>query len=216
MNTNPKGEIHNLFPTPLVKTNIGRDFTKDEIQLLLSDILMWRDKDDKGMTNHRSNDTYLFDNFAGELNDIKKFCEQQLNIYLKEIEGIDTNLATLRITQSWLNKTNPGESHHAHSHGNSYLSGVLYISCLPNDSIIISSRASTMFNNLQFKINKVTQWNGLYHKQSVVKGDLIIFPSWVPHEVFPNETKNKERISLSFNTFPIGEMGEYSGNHLKL
>jgi len=46
---------------------------------------------------------------------------------------------------------------------------------------------------------------------------LILFPSWIPHSVNRNETKDKERISLAFNTFPIGEMGEEKeGSHLKL
>ena len=53
-------------------------------------------------------------------------------------------------------------------------------------------------------------------EQPVTEGDLIIFPSWVPHGVSFNETENKERISLAFNTFPIGEMGDYYGSHLKL
>ena len=53
-------------------------------------------------------------------------------------------------------------------------------------------------------------------KINVKEGDLIIFPSWVPHYVDVNETKDKERISFSFNTFPIGEMGDYYGSHLKL
>ena len=73
-----------------------------------------------------------------------------------------------------------------------------------------------MVNNLEFKKTKVTQWNAMHFKQPVLKGDLIIFPSWFPHYVGINETKNKERVSLSFNTFPIGEMGEYHGSHLEL
>ena len=160
----------------------------------------------------------IFDLYSEEeLKDIKKFCEQQLKIYLEEIEGADTDLAELRITQSWLNKTKPGELHHPHTHRNSYLAGVLYISCLPNDSINLENRAYGLYNNMIFPKKKTTNWNSSGFKQNVTEGDLIIFPSWVLHHVDLNETKNRERISLSFDTFPIGEMGDYGGaTHLKL
>ena len=219
MNTkSAKGELIPLFATPLVKTNIGRDFTKDELQLFLTDIPMWKDEKLRA-SNHQSKDRYLFDTFAEvakELKDIKNFCERQLKIYLEEIEGADTDLATLRITQSWLNNTKPSEHHPSHLHPNSYLSGVLYITCLPNDSIILQNRMQGMFNNIIFPIKKITSWNSLGMKVNVTEGDLLIFPSWVPHRVLPNETKDTNRISLSFNTFPIGEMGEYAGMQLKL
>ena len=203
-----------LFSIPVVVTNIGRDFTETELQLLLSDILIW--KDEGGMSNHQSKDRYLFDSRVDILKDIRKFCESRLKTYLEEIEGVDTNLAGLRITQSWLNKNKPGERHHVHQHPNSYLSAVLYITCLPNDFINFDNRNKELYNNIEFPIKKITQWNSSGMKVNVTEGDLIIFPSWIPHHVDANETKNRERISLSFNTFPIGEMGEYHGSHLKL
>jgi uncharacterized protein (TIGR02466 family) len=216
MNTTKKPELLSLFSTPVVKINIGRDFTKLETDCF-KNILMFRDEK-IGMYNHRSKDHYLFDNtFAEELKDIKEFCESQLKDYLENIEGVDTDLAGLRITQSWLNKNKPGESHHPHAHQNSYLSGVLYISCLQNDNININNRLYRMCNDMKFPIKRTTIWNSVGALINVKEGDLIIFPSWVPHHVDVNETKDVDRISLSFNTFPIGEMGEYNGaTHLKL
>ena len=70
-----------------------------------------------------------------------------------------------------------------------------------------------MFNNLQFPTKKSTPWNAniMYKKIDVEEGDLILFPSWMVHSVDVNDTEDKERISLAFNTFPIGEMG-YNNN----
>jgi len=210
------GEIFNLFPIPLVKTNIGRDFTEDEINYF-QDIPIYRDEQ-KGMMNHRSKDYYLFDNFTEELKDIKSFCEHHLKQYLEEIKGVNTNLAGLRITQSWLSITKPGEYHNPHHHPNSCLSGVLYISCLPNDHIVLSNRSYGLFDNIEFSIKESTEWNATVITVNVKKGDLVLFPSWVPHNVDVNNT-DKERISLSFDTFPIGELGGYGATileHLKL
>ena len=203
-----------LFAIPIVKTNIGRDFTKDEVNFITG-LPMYKDVD-QGMFNHRSKDFYLFDNFVEELKDIKNFCEHQLEQYLKEIEGADTDLATLRITQSWLNTTKPQERHHLHYHANCYLSGILYIRCLPDDHINFSNRSFGSYNNMEFPMKKPTVWNVRTLAQNIIEGDLIIFPSWMQHSVDLNKTKNKDRISLSFNAFPIGKMGQYKGSHLIL
>ena len=207
-----------VFATPVMKFNMNREFTKDESQLLLSDIPMWKD-DKRGMVNHRSKDLYLLDNFIDKLKDIKNFCADKLKDYLEEIEGIDTDIITLRITQSWLNKTKPQEQHLPHDHPNSYLSGVFYISCLPNDHINFTYKLYGSYNtiNMDFPKRKNTVWNTPSLKLDVTEGDFIIFPSWLPHSVNMNNTKDIERISLSFNTFPIGELGKYNhGTHLIL
>ena len=208
-------KITTLFATPVVKVNMNREFTKDELRCLSTIPMM---KDEKiGMTNHRSVNFTLFDNFAEDLEDIKNFCEHHLKLYLEEIEGVDTNLAGLRITQSWLNKNKPNESHPSHFHPNSYLSGVFYIRCLPNDNIGITNRLEGMYNTMIFPIKNSTAWNANEVKVSVEEGDLVLFPSWVLHFVNLNETINEDRISLAFNTFPIGELGQYHyGSHLKL
>ena len=171
-----------------------------------------------GMQNHVSVNLTLFNTFAEELIDIRNFCEYQLKQYMEHVEGVDTNIAGLRITQAWLNKNKSQEYHPTHYHTNSYLSGVLYISCLPNDCINLirpTTLASYGAVNLTFPNKKVTAWNPKVVGVDIKEGDLIIFPSWIPHFVNVNET-NKERISLAFNTFPIGEMGEYRGSHLIL
>ena len=112
-------------------------------------------------------------------------------------------------------KTKPQESHHPHFHPNSYLSGVLYISCLPNDYINFS--IANLYKPMEFPIKKSTLWNTKIIPIKVIEGDLILFPSSLAHDVALNKTKNKERISLSFNTFPLGEMGEYGKiNQLKI
>jgi len=200
--------ILSLFPTPVDVTNIGRSFTKLEMQCIADIPMQKLEKQD--MSNHQSVNLTLFEEFPN-LKDIKKFIENQLVRFLKEIEGVDTDLAGLRITQSWLNKNKPDEWHPIHHHANSYLSGVLYINCLPNDGIVFNNRFQNLFNNMEFPKKKNTIWSTTNIEHPVKEGDLILLPSWVPHEVFPNKTKNKERITLAFNTFPVGEMSRDSG-----
>ena len=222
-----------LFPTAATIINIGRNFTDSELQTI-SKIPIEKETQKTShkahgtekvtendvtvssktslahtpMFNHRSKSFYVFDEFNEGLKDIKLFCEEQVKHYFEEIDGVNTELVNLRITQSWLNVTKPAEFHHAHDHPNSYLSGVIYFNCLPNDCINFSAR-HLRSTNWDFPQNKNTIWNSTGISQDVETGDLILFPSWVPHHVIQNETKDTERISLSFNAFPIGEMGGY-------
>ena len=136
-----------------------------------------------------------------ELKDIRQFCEAQLKNYMEEIEGIDTDRAPLKITQSWVNRIVPQGYHSAHNHKNSYLSGVLYIKCLPNDSIQFTNRIVLFDTMLEFPKKKITDVNAEVISVSVQDGDFIIFPSLVPHQVGINETDDI-RMSLSFDTFP--------------
>ena len=194
-----KNEIISLFSTPIVKTNIGRSFTKEETDCI-ANIPMGKDKSPTVQMQSECFD--IFDNFTEELNDIKSFCEHELKRYLEEVEGVDTERAGLRITQSWLTKLKPQEFHALHNHRNSYLSGILYISCLPNDNIQFRDRYRFFDPALEFPKKKRTEYNAEGVAVNIEVGDLIIFPSLVLHQVSVNETKDKERISLSFDTFP--------------
>ena len=61
-------EVATLFSTPVVKINIDREFTEDEVDCLQNIPIH---KNPNTMMNHRSVDSFLFDNFAKELKDIK-------------------------------------------------------------------------------------------------------------------------------------------------
>ena len=54
----PKLELISLFSIPVVKTNIGREFTKDELQFFNTDIPMSRDS----LMHHQSESFNIFDN----------------------------------------------------------------------------------------------------------------------------------------------------------
>ena len=212
-----------IFSIPVDKTNIGREFTKSELKFLLETLPVHKQGEysgtvgiGEGHTNHRSVNLSLFDTFAEELKDITNFCDSRLEHYMKEIEGIDTEKGSVRVSQCWLNKTKPQEYHAQHFHANSYLSGVLYIKCLPKDGIVFTNRMYGMFNNIEFPLKKMTIWNAKNLEYNVKEGDLIIFPSWVMHSVNVNQTTNIERVSLSFDTFPTGEVGRYDTGRVTL
>ena len=188
-----KSELISLFSTAVVKTNIGREFTEEELQLFNTGIPMARDgnvadeyvsKEYEMMKvniEHPKLETYssqsldyqLFNTFTEELKDIKTFCEQELKGYLEEIEGVDTDITTLQITQSWFTKLNPQELHGLHNHRNSYLSGVLYFRCLPNDFIQFTNRNFLFDQSLELPKKKTTKFTAKIAKVNILTYQII-------------------------------------------
>ena len=59
---------------------------------------------------------------------------------------------------------------------------------------------------MEFPKKKNTVWNCVKKAQNITEGDLIIFPSWLEHDV-PVNTSEFDRLSLSFNIMCRGEYG---------
>ncbi len=113
---------------------------------------------------------------------------------------------SVRITQSWFNRTEKGQWHHRHCHANSLFSGVLYLT--PSDSETWFSTVSIWpapDENLPFYGGSSSPHEVISRIQTQ-PGVLVVFPSNLDHSV--NEhTLEEPRYSISFNTFPTGSFG---------
>ena len=110
------------------------------------------------------------------------------------------------ITQSWINLTESGQSHNKHVHTNSFLSGVLYLDAIDNVDRITFYKEE--YDVLNVAPSKYTTLNCQSETFFVKTGKLLIFPSLLSHEVPKIDTNRKTRISLSFNTFLKGRLGD--------
>jgi uncharacterized protein (TIGR02466 family) len=115
------------------------------------------------------------------------------------------NDVRLRITQSWLNWTKPGQFHHKHAHPNSFISGCFYPKADKTKDKIFFYKDG--YQPIKFP---PVEWN-LFNSDSwwfpVGSGDLIFFPSHLTHMVQTVDADDT-RISLAFNTYPIGHIGD--------
>lgn len=109
--------LMNLFPTALGLFDLGRDFTEDEMSFIKNQ------EKRSNMGNTTSADHYVLE--KEELKDLREFVQRSVDNYFREVHA-PTQETKLRITQSWLNYTEPGQFHHKHAHPNSFISGVLY------------------------------------------------------------------------------------------
>lgn len=186
--------INGIFPTPVVFFNLDRPLTEKENNFLLNQ------ETHSNTGNTISKNKNILDEDVNK--NLKTFIKISINKYFEKIVKPKYKV-TPYITQSWINYTKEGEFHHKHEHPNSFISGVFYIKADKQKDKI------HFFNNLYRQLKLPTDnydaWNSDSWWFSVETGQLILFPSSLTHMVEP--VKGDTRISLSFNTFLKGHIG---------
>lgn len=184
-----------LFPTAVAKFELGRNFSQEEIAFIENQPTY------KNTGNTTSENRYVFREDA--LSDLSKFVEGCVAQYLSAIYA-PKNEVSLRVTQSWLNYTKPGQYHHKHYHPNSFISGVLYIKAdKAKDKIYFYKDG---YQQIKLNTDNFNYFNSDSWWIDVGTTELILFPSSLTHMV--QVVEGDERISLSFNTFPVGYVGQ--------
>jgi len=123
-----------------------------------------------------------------------------IDMYSKNIfqdYGIKKEI-NLVINTSWININIPGSYNVSHVHPNSTLSGVYYASAPENSGDVLIHNNSIMqfINESYLDVNNKDTYHHIEYKP--FNGRVIIFPSWLPHSVQPNNSK-EDRISIAFN-----------------
>ena len=192
---NPVNKIMDLFPTPLYIDNINSPTIKQQ-KAFLSNLPKM-----ENMGNLRSESGYILE--YPLFVDLKNTINQHIKEYVQIVypgSAID-----VYITQSWANYTKPNEYHHKHSHPNSFISGVFYVNAVKNEDMI------KFYKDLppvyQINHNQPNNYNSGDVAILVETGDLVLFPSNFQHNV-PPTTSKETRISISFNTFIRGNIGD--------
>jgi uncharacterized protein (TIGR02466 family) len=135
------------------------------------------------------------------------------NSCLKEIKNdlYDGLVFDIKVTDAWFNKSSYTEKHHMHSHSNSVLSGVFYLTTH-------EKKAKTKFylpnpfhhidfgNMMHTSENFVTSEKYIISDVQPVAGKLIVFPSNLQHNVETNIT-TESRYTIAFNSFFSGIVG---------
>jgi len=196
-------ELLQLFPIPVMICPYPVDYSK-ELEWIKNSETRKENKGDgnAGYThyNRQSEDTFVLD--KPELANVRAFIEAKLHKFLTEIMASTDKLV---ITQSWLNKNKKGESHHEHVHPNSMVSGVWYPQIHENLPPIQFRHREQ--RDISLQTEKYNTFNSATFMLPMKRGELILFPSNLSHSV-PVNNSEEERISLSFNSWPKGNMGD--------
>jgi uncharacterized protein (TIGR02466 family) len=108
------------------------------------------------------------------------------------------------IKEIWVNVLEPGGRQAVHTHANSFISGVVYLTkSHPSANIVFHKNLGGnefIFSNHN-KRARIGPYNGSkWVMPEISAGDLVLFPSYLLHEVPTNQ--GEQRISISFNAIP--------------
>jgi uncharacterized protein (TIGR02466 family) len=189
--------IHGLFPTPVVLSTTGREFTEEELEFFKKS----GETTYENEGNTTSLNRYIVE--EPEMATIKSEIQTAINYYMDKVIVAKPEVEAY-ITQSWLNFTSENQWHHKHAHENSFLSGVYYIDADEEYDKILFFKG--VYDQIKIRPSEWNIWNCDSWWLTVKTGNIIVFPSSLLHMV-ERKIGNNVRCSLSFNTFLKGTIG---------
>ena len=187
-----------IFPTNLflIEDFYNSDIT--EMKKYISDLWVDRDYDDRWQT--KSADLHNQKEF-------KEFAELVISTSKDILNELKYDVEDVVITDMWATVLKSGENHPAHTHSNNFLSGVYYLHSDQGASIMFRDPRPAADVILP-RIKETIIANASLLSYTSKQNRAIFFPSWLPHYVKPNKSKNK-RISISWNIQLKGQVGEH-------
>jgi len=191
-----------LFPTTIYYASLGkksldRELVKEVYQIKDYDIegQKWSKDNYKGGYTSYASLAELFQ-MSSTFLELKKQIDKHVIKYTKSLDFVDPRL---QMTNLWINIVPRYTYHSFHLHPGSVISGTYYLKVPPKSGDIKfeDPRVQCFMGSVPRKENAKLQ-NRRYHSIEPKAGKILLFESWLKHEVTQNWAK-QDRISLSFN-----------------
>lgn len=198
--------IH-LFPTQIHRSRLPAGKAKDLIPALVREAKLYREVDAPGMKWSRehylggytsySSITDLAFRSSG-FGTLKAWIDREVKKYAQALE-MDLGDGHLEMSAFWVNIMGQGCHHTFHLHPLSAISGTFYLQ-VPKGSggFKIEDPRLTAFMASPPRKEKAKLENQRFYSIEPKVGDLVLFESWLKHEVAVNKVR-QDRISVSFN-----------------
>ena len=180
-----------IFPTNFYTADLFNEQQNQKYKNFLMELSKRTEGERRSNRNGWQSDTFLW-----KENIFKPLLDQILD----STQVIARNLSNKELPQMvvramWGNINPKGGFNFTHVHPSGWLSGVYYIQLPENNNEIVfqDPRSSRM---MDFQRSSLIKDEYFSHYPKV--GELLLFPSWLPHFVTPN-TSEQNRISISFN-----------------
>lgn len=186
-------QIEHFFPTAI--SSIRDVEMADKMLPLVKEYLA---KDEELTYEWGYKNTYKAKGGLNEYEDFKEFTDwihEQARWYLDELGyKAPKNFST----QVFASEMFEGDKHGPHTHPNSILSGVFYLQAPEGSSDILFNdpKPFRKYIDLEIENNTLHNYHQVFFKAE--KGLLVMWQSWIEHEVPENKSK-EGRITLVFN-----------------
>jgi uncharacterized protein (TIGR02466 family) len=159
----------------------------------------------KNLSNEISDNKTFFDRKS--LKSIKNTLSKECHNFLVTAYKV-REFEELKVTNSWGNITKTGESHHAHIHPFSVVSGVIYLDNNPSN---LNLNLEVFVPQTPYFMYRETCFTPLYEwvnrkETNNLQNHLVLFLSNTKHHVTENK-EDLDRRSISFNSFWHGHVG---------
>lgn len=200
MDTLSQTKYEKLFSTPLLRFSI-KDADKLNSELLLEAARLRSEtegvvKSNRGGWHSAGN---LFENATPCIQSLKSKAEKAVLAATKTI-GAKAEIDALGLKMfAWMNANPPGGFNAPHTHPGAHWSGVYYVA-QPDVESGTSGKIEFLDPRTDLPNWRLLQASAFNAKKSIrpVPGELILFPSYLVHWVYPNET-TEERVTIAFN-----------------
>lgn len=191
-----------LYHEPLQAAGLAKFNT-----MLAGECRQLRDYDDEGRKWSDKNYPGGYTSYAS-LNQLHKFSstfaglEKKLTAHVRRFAGqldMDLRGRTVHLTDLWVNIMPEHAAHSLHLHPLSFISGTYYVVTPPGcPGLKFEDPRLSKFMAAPPKLPGARPANRPHLTYPAKAGHVILFESWLRHEVAANRTK-AERISISFN-----------------
>jgi hypothetical protein len=179
--------LQNFFSTPIYTHFIPQNIA-DKMEEIIVPRLSNLEFEDGVNTDFFKNEKIVSDK---EIKPFLDYINSIVYIYSQE-----SNIKYCKLGNFWIQDYQTSHSHGLHCHPQSTISGTYYI------------RTNSHSGNLKFQnpnphidmeVPLNPQIQQTYYNIKPKKGLLVLFPSWLKHEILPSSNKDVIRTSLSFN-----------------
>jgi uncharacterized protein (TIGR02466 family) len=198
-----KPVIFPLFSTPVYVNNVG-DFERPDVTAL-----EYSSRIPTGGSYNflSSTDKNVLD--RPEFGAVRDLITREVETYTRKVLLVSRRIE-FYVTNSWVNIHGRGQFAGPHAHGNSLISGVLYLKVTETSGAIVFHRDVSSLvpfpPTLDLDMDSFNLYNCKSWGHTPKANDICLFPSVLMHSVQPNES-DEERWSLAFNLFVRGEIG---------
>lgn len=198
--------IQEYFPSLILQKRIVRA-NSSLIHDLLAECQTFSAQDGRGQVWSKKNypggyTSYAslppLDQLSPTFAELKKLIDRQLADYISALE-MDIQPKALFLSSMWINRMPSQVVHTGHIHPLSVISGTFYVQTPPGASALkFEDPRLTSFMGSPPRKPKASAKNQRFISLKPSAGEVILFESWMRHEVPPNQSKT-ERVSISFN-----------------